>query len=134
MTASTACLDAALERHRVRAGGNVAQTLAHHGLGQHGRRRRAVTGNVVGLLGNFLDELGADLLVRVFELDFLGDGHTVVGDRRCAPLLLEDDVATLGAERHLDGVGEGVHPSLEAAPGFLIERNDLGHVRESSRA
>ena len=127
-------LDAALERHRVRAGRDVAQALADHGLGEHGRRRRAVTGDVVGLLGDFLDELGADLLVRVFELDLLGDGHTVVGDRRRAPLLLEDDVAALRAERHLDGVGEGVHTPLEAASGFLVESNDLGHVRESSRA
>src|SRR4051794_10251057 len=121
-------LDAALERHRVGTGGHVAQTLAHHRLGQHGRGRRTVTGDVVGLLCYFLDELGADLLVRVFELDFLGNGHAVVGDRRRAPLLLEDDVAALGAERHLDGVGEGVHPSLEAAPGFLVERNELRHL------
>ena len=118
-------LDAALERHRVRAGGDVAQALADQRLGQDGRGRRAVTGDVVGLLRDLLDELGADLLVRVLELDLLGDGDAVVGDRGGAPLLLQDDVAATRAERHLDGVGELVHAALEAAPGLLVERDDL---------
>ena len=120
-------LDAALEGHRVGAGGHVAQALADQGLGQHGGGRRAVTGDVVGLLGDLLDELGPDLLVRVLELDLLGDAHTVVGDGGSAPLLLQDDVAALGAERHLDGVGELVHAPLETTPRFLVERDDLGH-------
>ena len=126
-------LDAALEGHRVGAGGDVAQALADQRLGEHGGGGGAVTGDVVGLLGDFLDELGADLLVRVLELDLLGDGHTVVGDRGGAPLLLQHDVAALGAERHLDGVGELVHAALEAAAGLFVERDDLGHVKWSSR-
>ena len=103
-------------------------------LGQDGGGRRAVTGDVVGLLGDLLDELGADLLVGVLELDLLGDGDTVVGDGGGAPLLLQDDVAALGAERDLDGVGEGVHAPLEAAAGLLVESNDLGHIGGSSHA
>ena len=55
------------------------------------------------------------LLVRVLELDLLGDGDAVVGDRGCAPLLVEDDVAALGAERDADRVGELVHARLEAS-------------------
>ncbi len=125
-------LDAPLQGHRVRAGGDVAQALADQRLGQDGRRRRAVTGNVVGLLGDLLDQLGADLLVRVLELDLLGDAHTIVGDGGGAPLLLEHDVAALGAERHLDGVGEDVHAPLEAAARLLVERDHLGHTALSS--
>lgn len=113
--------------------GYVAQTLAHERLGEHGRRGRSVAGDVVRLLGDFLDQLGADLLVRVLELDLLGDGNTIVGDRGRAPLLLEDDVAALGAKGDLDGVGELVHPALETAPCLLVERDDLGHVKWSSR-
>ena len=120
-------LDAALEGHRVGAGGHVAQALADQRLGEHGRGGGAVAGDVVRLLGDLLDELGTDLLVGVLELDLLGDGDTVVGDRGGAPLLLEHDVAALGAERHLDGVGEGVHAALEAATSLLVERDDLGH-------
>ena len=66
-------LDATLEAHRVGTRGHVAQALADHRLGEDGGRGGAVTGDVVGLLGDFLDELGADLLVRVLELDLLGD-------------------------------------------------------------
>ena len=121
-------LDALLETHRVGAGGNVAQPLAHHGLGQDGGSGGAVASDVVGLLGNFLDELGADLLVGVLELDFLGDRHAVVGDRRCAPGLLQDDVATLGAESDLDRVGKGVHALLECAAGLDVEFNEFRHV------
>ena len=56
---------AALERHRVRAGGHGAQALVDHRLGEHGRGRRAVTGDVVGLGGDLLGQLGAEVLERV---------------------------------------------------------------------
>src|SRR5215217_7975096 len=120
-------LDAALEAHRVGPGGDVAQALADQGLGEHGGGGGAVTGDLVGLLGDLLDELGPDLLPRVLELDLVGDGHAVVGDGGRAPLLLQDDVAALGTQRHPDGVGELVHPPLESAPGVLVEGDDLGH-------
>ena len=125
-------LDAPLEAHRVRAGGDVAQPLANQRLSQDGRRRRAVAGHVVGLLGDLLDQLSADLLVRVLELDLLGDAHTIVGDGGGAPLLLEDDVAAPRAQRHLDGVGEDVHAPLESAARLLVERDNLGHSALSS--
>jgi len=70
-------LDAPLQRDRVGPGRDVAQALADQRLGQDGRRRRAVAGHVVGLLGDLLDQLGTDLLVRVLELDLLGDAHPV---------------------------------------------------------
>ena len=120
-------LDAALQRHRVGAGRDVAQAFAHQRLGQHGGGGGAVTGDVVGLLGNFLDELGPDLLVRVLQLDFLGDRHTIVGDGGRAPLLLQDDVAAARPQGHPDGVGEDVHPALEPATRFLVESDQLGH-------
>src|SRR6202035_1034918 len=101
------------------------KALAHQRLREHGRRRRAVTGNVVGLLSYFLDQLGTDLLPRVLELDLLGDGHTIVGDRGGAPLLLENHVPALGAEGYLHGVGKLVHAALEAAPGVLVKRDHL---------
>src|SRR3954465_3818210 len=125
-------LDALLQGHRVGAGGDVAQTLAHERLGQNGGGGGAVTRDVVGLLRDLLDQLGPDLLPRVLELDLLGDAHTIVGDGGGAPLLLEDDVAASGTEGHLDGVGEGVHAPLEAAARLFLEGDHLGHVAMSS--
>ena len=112
--------DAALDGHRVGAGGYHAQALAHDRLGEQRGGRRAVTGDVVGLGRDFLDELGAQVLEDVLELDLASDGHAVVGDRRGAELLVEHHVAALGAEGDLHGVGERVHTALERAPGFVV--------------
>ena len=82
-------------------------------LGEHRRGRGAVAGNVVGRRGDLADELGALVLEDVLDLDLTSDGHAVVRDRRGAELLVEDDVAALGAERDLDRVGDGVDAGLE---------------------
>ena len=124
---------AALEAHRVGAGGDRAQPLVDHRLGQDRRGGGAVTGDVVGLGGDLLGQLGAEVLERVVELDLTSDGHAVVGDGRRAPLLVQDDVAALGAERHLDGVGERVDAALERAAGVLVELEDLGHGSPSEK-
>lgn len=107
--------------------GDVAQTLADQRLGQHGGGGGAVTRDVVGLGRHLLDELGAQVLVRVVDLDLTGDGDTVVGDRRRAELLVDDDVAALGADGHLDGVGKLVDAALKGATGVLVELQDLRH-------
>ena len=114
-------LDAALETRRVRAGRDVAQTFLDEGLGEDRRGRRAVTGHVVGLGGDFLHQLGAHVLERVLELDLASDRHTVVGDGRGAELLADDHVAALGPQGHLDGVGELVDAGLEAATGLFVK-------------
>ena len=99
-----------------------------HGPGQDGGGGGAVTGDVVGLLGHLLDQLGPDLLVGVLELDLLGDRDAVVGDGGGAPLLVQHDVAALRAEGDPDGVGQLVHPGLERPPGLLVEGDQLGHA------
>ena len=134
MTACDGRVDAALQADRGGAGGDVAQALLDHGLGQHGRGGGAVTGDVVGLGGDLLGELRAQVLVGVVELDLAGDGHAVVGDGRGAPLLVDDDVAAAWAERHLDGVGERVDAALQGAAGVLVELQNLRHglLRPSS--
>ena len=66
-------------------------------------------------------------IAKEVELDLLGDGHAIVGDGGRAPLLVDDDVATARAERHLHRVGERVDTALERAAGALVELQDLGH-------
>ena len=114
-------VDAALEVHRVHARGDVLHAFADDGLGQHGRRRRAVTGDVAGLGSDFLDHLRAHVLELVLELDLLGDRDTVLGDRRAAEGALEHHVAALRAERDLDRVGEDVHALDHARAGVAAE-------------
>ena len=98
-----------------------AEALGDDRLAEHDRGRRAVAGDVVGLGRDFLEELRAHVLERVVELDVAGDRHAVVGDRRRAELLVEDDVAALRAERDLDRVGEAVDAALERATSRLVE-------------
>src|SRR5699024_7282831 len=93
-----------------------------------------VAGHVVGLGRDLLRELRAEVLVRVLELDLTGDGHAVVGDRGGAPLLVQDDVAALGAERHLDGVRELVDAALERAACVLCVQDLLGHTTQSAQS
>src|SRR6266576_398053 len=114
-------LDAALERHRVRARRDVPETVADDRLSQDGRGRRAVAGDVVRRRGDLTDELRALVLEDVLDLDLASDRDAVVRDRRSAELLVEHDVATLRAKSDLDRVGEDVHAPLERAAGILVE-------------
>src|SRR5215471_3001948 len=116
-------VDAALQLHRVGAGGDVLDPLAVDRLREHGRGRRAVAGHVGGLRGDLADHLRAHVLQRILELDLLGDGHAVLGDRRGTELLLDDDVAALRAEGDLDGVGQLVDAVEDALPRLLAVRN-----------
>ena len=113
-------LDPAAQGQRVGAGGDVLEALADDDLGQQGRRRGAVAGDVVGRRGDLADELGALVLEDVLDLDLAGDGDAVVGDRRRAELLVEHDVAALRAEGDLDRVGDGVDAGLQGPPCLLV--------------
>ena len=122
-----ALLDAALEAHRVGPGADVLEALGDHRLAEDDGGRRAVAGDVVGLGGDLLEELRAHVLEWILELDLLGDRHPVVGDRRRAVLLVEDDVATLRSEGDADRVGQAIDAALEAPTGHLVEEELLGH-------
>jgi hypothetical protein len=82
------------------------------GLSQNGGGGGAVTGNIVSLLSDFLDQLGADALEWVFQLDLLGDGDAIVGDGRGAPLLLQNNVASAWTKGDLYGVSQDVQAAL----------------------
>src|SRR4029079_6263080 len=119
------CLDGALDppldRHRVRARGNVAETVLDDGLGEHRCGRRAVPGDVVRRRGYFTDELRALVLEDVLDLDLASNRDAVVRDRGRAELLVEHDVAPLRAKGDLARVGEDVDAALQCATRVLVE-------------
>jgi len=125
-------LDAGLELHRVGARGDVPEALADHALGEDGGGRGAVTGDVVRLRRHLAQQLGAGVLLGVLEVDLTHDRDAIVGHGRRAELLLEDDVATLGAERDPDRLCDHVDPALQALPRVYLERNSLCHVAPSN--
>src|SRR4029450_8694543 len=99
---------AALQLHRVHAGGDRLGPLAHDRLGQHRRGGGAVAGEIAGLGGHLLDHLGAHVLELIGEFDVFRHRHAILGDARRAERLVEHDVAALGAARHADGVGQKI--------------------------
>ena len=122
-------VDAALEVHRVHAGGDRLHAFADDRLGENGGGGGAVTGFVVGAGSDFLHHLRAHVLELVLELDLLGDGDAVLGDPGGAERLLDDDVAAFRAERDLHRVGEDVDAAQHAVAGIRVELDVLGsHV------
>ena len=114
-------VDAALQVHRVHAGGDVLHAFADDGLRQHGGGGGAVTGDVGGLGSDFLHHLRAHVLELVLQFDFLGDRDTVLGDGGGAERALEHHVAALGAERDFDGVGQDVQSMDHLDARVLVE-------------
>jgi hypothetical protein len=121
-------LDALLHLHGVHARDDGLEALVEHRLGEHRGGGGAVARHVARLAGDLADHPGPHVLVDILEVDLLGDGDAVLGDRRRAEALLEDDVAALGTERHLDRAGELGHAAAHRLTGFLIEYHHLGHV------
>src|SRR6185437_7415616 len=105
----------------VDAGGHGLEAFLDERLRQHGGGGGAVTGDVGGLRRGFLDDLRAEVLVLVGQLDLLRDGHAVLGDRRGAEALLEHDVAALRAQGDLDRIGQGVDALQHAGAGVFAE-------------
>src|SRR6202034_1093117 len=116
-------VDTALQIHRVHAGGNRLGAFANDRGRKYGRGGGAVAGGIGRLGGDFAHHLGAHVLELVLKLDFLGDGDAVLGDAGGAERLVEHDVAALGAERHLDGVGEDLDAAQHAVAGADAEFN-----------
>src|SRR5215207_10121782 len=114
-------VDAALDRHRVRAGRDVLEAFAEDRLGEHGRRGGAVARVVGGLGRDLLHHLGAHVLERIRQLDLLGDGDTVLRDRRRAELLVDDDVPSLRTEGDLHRLGKLIDAALEGRARIGVE-------------
>ncbi len=101
-------LNAALQRHRIRAGSNRLDAFAINRLRQNGRRGGAVAGHVRSLGSDFLHHLRAHVFQGVAQFDFLGYGDAVLGNGRRAEFLVDDHVAALGAERDLYRVRQNI--------------------------
>ena len=97
-------------------------------LGEHGRRGGSVTGDVGCLGGDFLDELGAHVLVGIVELDLLGHRDTVLGDGRGTELLVEDDVATGGPRVALTARASLSRTARERLAGVFVELKLFSHI------
>src|SRR5882757_6924088 len=120
-------IDAALQGGGIRTGSNGLHAFAEDRLCKHGGGGGAVASNVRGLGSNFLDHLCACVLGRILQLDLLGNGHAVLGDRRGTELFLDDDIAALGAECHLDRVRQRINAAQNCLTRIFSMQNQLCH-------
>ncbi len=109
------------------SGNDRLQTFDEDRFGHDGGGGGAIARDVAGFRGNFADHAGAHVFIDVFQVDFLGHGDAVLGDGRRAKALLQDHVATLGAERHFDGTGQLGNAAPHGIASFLIKGNHFRH-------
>ena len=119
--------DATLHGHGICARCEVFKTLVYHCLCKHGSAGGAVACDIIRLGGDFLDKLSAHVLERVLKLDLLCDGNAVIGDQRCAELLVEHNIAALGAEGDLNGICKLIYAALNCLAGVFAENNLFCH-------
>jgi len=93
-------------------------------LREDGGGRGAIPGDIRRLAGDFTRHLRPHVFERILQIDLLGDGDAVLGNRRRSELLVEDDVATLGTKGDLDRVGQLIDAAQDG-PTRLVTVHDL---------
>ncbi len=116
-------INATLQIHRVHAGGNRLQTFIDDSLSQNGSSGCAISGFVVGLGGNILDQLGAHILETVFQFDFFGNRNAILGDDRSTKAALQYHIAALWTKGSLYRISQGVDTSEHFFTAGIAELN-----------
>ena len=89
-------VETALEIDRAGTRRDVADAVRHDRVREQRRGRGPVSHGVTRAFGGPAEHLCAQVLVRVLQREFLGDGDAVVADERLAPLLFDQHTAGSG--------------------------------------
>ncbi|KAF3799563.1 Heat shock protein 60, partial [Colletotrichum gloeosporioides] len=100
-------LDTTAQVHRVAASGDVLDGLGEDGAGEDSSGRGTVTGGLVGLGGDILEESGTEVLELVLQGDGLGDSYT--------------NVTTLGTKCRGNGLGQSLNTSQQRSAALDTE-------------
>ena len=120
-------LDTAADAQSISTGGHVLQAFGHNDICQKRCGSGAVASNIVGLNGNFANQLSTHVLNGIFQLNFLSNGHAIVRDKGSAVGLLQSNVATLGAKRYLNSSCQFANACGQTAAGISFEFNIFSH-------
>ena len=88
--------------------------------GKHGRRGGAVASDIGGLLGYLAQQAGADIFEFVLELKLADYGDAVLGHLGSAEALLNQDIASFGAQRYPGGLCHQCGPLYDSRPCSLV--------------
>src|SRR5262249_1440947 len=77
--------------------------------------------------GDFTRHLRPQVFERILQIDLLGDGDAVLGNRRRSELPVEDDMATLGTKGDLDRVGQLIDAAQDGPTRLVTVHNLLCH-------
>ena len=102
-------VDTSLQNHWICTGSDILESFSYDCLCQKGCSGSTVTGHIIGLGGNFFDQLCTHVLYLIFQLDFLCDGHTVIGNQWGSVRLLNQNVSSLRSQCNLNGVCQLIH-------------------------
>jgi hypothetical protein len=119
--------DTALDVHRVHAGGDRLGALAGDRLAEQRRHSRTVAGELARLQCDLLEQLGADILELVGELDVACHRDAVLADAGRPERLVEHHVAALGPERDLHRIGQNADAAQQLLARLAAEPDLLGY-------
>ncbi len=117
-------VDAALHGHRVHARSHGLHAFSINDLRQHGGGGGPIAGYVGGFRSHLAHHLRSHVFERILKFNLLGHRHSVFGDGGSAKLFLQHDIAALGAQGDLHGVGQLIHTAQDGLP-RMIRINDL---------
>ena len=115
----------------VGASGEQLEAVLDKHVREHRRRRRAIAGDLVGLLGNLTQHLRTHVLERILQLDFARDVDAVPGDDWCADRAIDDRIHAFGPESAAHRLREFGDAAAERLAGRLIVQHDLRHGKLS---
>jgi hypothetical protein len=76
-------------------------------VGDDGRCTGTIADGITSALGCLPDHLCSQVLGGILQVDFFGDGDTIVTDQGFPKTLLNQNALGLRPERHAYGVGQG---------------------------
>lgn len=74
---------------------DLVKSFLGNGAGKHSSASCSVSGLLVGVVSDILDELGANVLVLVLQVDGLSYRHSIFSNLRAPPTLFDDDIPSL---------------------------------------
>ena len=120
-------VDTTFQVHRVGTGGHVLDTHTNDSLSQHGSGGGAVACVVVGFACHLFDNLCAHIGEVIVEFHLFGHGHTIFGDVGSAKFLVDNHVATFGAECYFHCICQRIHTLFEEFARLYIIFNLFCH-------